>query len=111
MKWKVIGLLTVGLLMFTQVHAKNPQKKGFTAKYPQCQVYLEKYNTIKAEINALPAGQVRSERVQEKVAAWKEYKQCVKEQKKVKKKAKDFNSMQPADQTELQQQLDTVRPQ
>jgi hypothetical protein len=61
---RTIGVLVIGLaLMFTSVYAKNPAKKSYVAKYPQCQVLLEKYHTIKNEINALPAGQVRSERV------------------------------------------------
>ena len=107
----LILFLAISFYCLGYSDAKNPAKKSYVAKYPQCQVLLEKYHTIKNEINAMPAGQVRSERVQEKVAAWKEYKTCVKQQKKVDKQAKDFNSMQPADQTELQQQLDTVRPQ
>ncbi len=108
---KAVCVIGIGLMMLSPVYAKNPQKKNFTAKYPQCQTKLVTFQTIDKEIRALPANQVTQEMKKKKIEAWKEYKQCEKEQKKVEKNAKDFNSMQPADQTELQQQLDTVRPQ
>ena len=55
--------------------------------------------------------ELESALVHKKEEAWKAYKQCEKEQRKVEKDAKELNNMQPADQTELQQQLDTVKPQ
>lgn len=109
---RTIGILVIGLaLMFTSVYAGNPQKKNPVAEYPQCQEQLTTFQTIDKQIRAMPRGEVPSTMIEKKVDAWKAYKACVKQQKKVEKKAKDFNSMRPADQTELQQQLNTVKPQ
>lgn len=109
---RTIGILVIGLaLMFTSVYAGNPQKKNFVAKYPQCQAKLEQFQAIDKEIRALPPGQVSSDQIQQKVAAWKDYKACEKEVKQQTKQEKNFNEMAPASQTELQQQLKTVKPQ
>ena len=108
---KAICIVGIGLMMLTPVYAGNPQKKNPIAEYPQCQTQLNTFQTIDKQIRAMPRGEVPSTMIEKKVDAWKAYKACVKQQRKVEKKTKDFNSMQPADQTELQQQLDTVRPQ
>jgi protein-disulfide isomerase len=108
---KAICIVGISLMMLTPLYAGNAQKKNFVAKYPQCQTKLEAWQAIDKEVRETPAWELESKLVEKKVAAWKAYKQCEKEQRKVEKDAKDFNSMKPADQTELQQQLNTVKPQ
>ncbi len=107
---KAICIVGIGLMMLAPVYAGNPQKKNPIAEYPQCQTQLNTFHTINKQIRAMPSGEVPSTMIVKKMDAWRAYKVCVKEQKKVAKDSKDHYYMQPTDQTELQQRIGAGTP-